>query len=148
VRLYATGCVTGQQRVALMTQDAAAGGHVALTGALTIRTIETVHATLREAIAQHCNVSIDCTAATEVDLSFIQLLVAARTSARRSDNSVVLAACPDGALLDALTQAGFRVSREDQPSRLHPGGLHPGEMPPGDIVAGEVQTFWFEAAGT
>jgi anti-anti-sigma regulatory factor len=136
-----------------MTQDAAAGGHVALAGALTIRTIETVHATLREAIAQHGSVSIDCTAATEVDLSFIQLLVAARTSARRSDNSVVLAACPDGALLDALAQAGFRVSREDQPSGLHPGGMPPGEMPPGEmpsgnIAAGKVQTFWFEAAGT
>jgi len=138
VHLYATGCVTGQQRVALMTQDAAAGGHVALAGALTIRTADTVHATLREAIAQHCNVSIDCTAATEVDLSFIQLLVAARASARRSDNSVSLAACPDGALLDALTHAGFRVSREGQPSGTAPG----------EIAAGGPGTFWFEGAAT
>ena len=47
-----------------------------------------------------------------MDLSFVQLLVAARTSARRSDNTVVFGEPPDGVLLDTLTRAGFRVTTE------------------------------------
>ncbi len=121
-----------------MTQDAAAGGQVAFAGDLTMRTVDTTHATLREAIARGCDLSIDCTAATEVDLTFIQLLVAARASALRSDNSVSLASCPGGALLDVLTHAGFRVSREQQPSGIAAAEINPGE----------AGTFWFEAAGT
>ena len=97
-----------------MTQDAASDGRLVLEGALTIRTVDAACATLREAVTQQSSVSIDCSAADEVDLSFVQLLIAARASARLSDKTVVLAARPDGALLDALTRGGFRIVNEDQ----------------------------------
>jgi ABC-type transporter Mla MlaB component len=135
VHLNATDRVIRQNKVALMTPDAATAGHLAFEGALTMRTIEALHATLREAIKQYSSVSIDCTAATEVDLSFVQLLVAARASAGHADKSVVLATRPDGALLDTLTRVGFRIVPEDQ------RGHQPGQAPITDS-----QTFWFEGA--
>ena len=64
--------------------------------------------------------------AAEVDRSFIQLLVAARATALQTDKTVTLSTHPDGALLNALTRAGFRVIHEDQ--------------------AGEAEAFWFEGA--
>lgn len=96
-----------------------------LDGALTIRNAAAVCTTLREAIAQFPAVSIDCTAAAEVDLSFIQLLAASRVSASRSGRTVNLAACPDGPLLNALTRGGFHVTNED----------------PAD-----ARSFWFDGA--
>jgi ABC-type transporter Mla MlaB component len=111
--------------VVLMTQEVAAG-RLVLDGALTMRTAEALCATLRETLSQHEGVSIDCTGAAEVDLSFIQLLIAARTTALQSDRTVSLAERPDGALLNALTRAGFRVTQEEQ--------------------TGEAPAFWFEGA--
>jgi ABC-type transporter Mla MlaB component len=112
----------------MMTQDVASDGRLVLEGALTMRTAEALCTTLREAIAQHTGLAIDCTAATEVDLSCIQLLIAARTSALEADKIVAFAAPPDGVLLDTLTRAGFRVTHEDR--------------------SGEAQAFWFEGAAT
>ena len=110
----------------MMTQEVTTVGRLVLDGALTMRSIEALCATLRERVAQGADVAIDCTAAAEVDLSFIQLLVAARASALQADKTVTLSARPDGALLNALTRAGFRVTHEEQ--------------------TGEVEAFWFEGA--
>ncbi len=104
-----------------MTQATTDDVRLVLEGALTVRTIEGVHATLREAIeppldgldSVAANLSIDCSAATEIDLAFVQLLIAARISARPRGKSVGLATCPDGVLLDTLTRGGFQVVREE-----------------------------------
>jgi anti-anti-sigma regulatory factor len=109
-----------------MTLDPASAGHLALDGALTIRTAEAVSAQLLDALRQHANLAIDCSAATEVDLSFIQLLIAARVSAGLLQQSVVLNRRPDGVLLDALTRAGFPVAQQGQD--------------------GEAMAFWFGGA--
>jgi anti-anti-sigma regulatory factor len=95
-----------------MTQHDTSAGQVILEGALTIRTAEVVRATLREALERESNIAIECGDATEVDLSFVQLLIAARVSATRSGKTVALAAPPNGPLLDTLTCAGFRVVAE------------------------------------
>jgi len=84
-----------------------------LDGALTVRIAPAIGSTLLEAIRAHAVVSIDCSAATELDLSFIQLLIAARGSALRLGRLVGLAAAPDGVLLDALTPDGFRPTEAD-----------------------------------
>lgn len=102
-----------------MTQSAAAA-RLVLAGALTIGTADTVHATLRAAIEPTSGVgptdiSIDCSEAGEIDLSFIQLLIAARISAQLLGRAVSLATCPDGALLDTLTRGGFQVVCEGGP---------------------------------
>jgi hypothetical protein len=116
-----------------MTEDIIANSSVTLEGALTMRTVEAVRATLREAItggeaiagAPESNLSIDCSAATEFDLTFIQLLLATRLSARRLGFAVSLATAPDGAWLDTLTRGGFQIVREQEPD-----------------------AFWFEGAGS
>ncbi len=93
-----------------------------------MRNIETVHATLREAVdppsgGATTNISIDCSAATEIDLAFVQLLIATRISTDLVGHAVSLAVHPDGALLDTLTRGGFQVVCED------------------------ASAFWFEGAG-
>jgi hypothetical protein len=101
-----------------MPQDTEANVQLAFDGALTMRTVETVRATLRAAIepptgASAAGIDIDCSAATEIDLTFIQLLIAARVSTRAAVQRISLAPCPDGVLLDTLTRGGFRVVREN-----------------------------------
>jgi len=78
-----------------------------LDGPLTVRTIKTVHDTLLKALAGNHAVQVDCTAADSVDLSFIQLLLAARRSAHEAGKQLTLAAPASGALLAALEQGGF-----------------------------------------
>jgi len=113
-----------------MTQDTATGARLVLEGALTIHTVESVQATLREAIEppSGANLSIDCSIATEIDLTFIQLLVATRVSGQLLGKAVSLATAPDGALLDTLTRGGFTVVWESE------------EGP------GAPEAFWFKGA--
>jgi ABC-type transporter Mla MlaB component len=115
-----------------MTRDTIMGACLMLEGALTMRTVETVRAALREAIApraavQNGGLLIDCSAATEIDLTFVQLLVATRVSAQRLGGTVGLAPAPDGALLDTLTRGGFRVACDAKE----------------DGVPGNTAAFWF-----
>ncbi len=97
-----------------------------LLGPLNLRTAAGTCDTLREALAHHAAVSIDCMAATDIDLSFIQLLVAARSSAQQASRTVSLAESPDGPLLAVLSRAGLR------PANLAPPGAD--------------DDFWFEGA--
>jgi ABC-type transporter Mla MlaB component len=101
-------------------------GHVLLEGSLTMRTVEAVCETLREALARHQVVRLDCGGAEEVDLAVLQVLVAARRSALDSNKIITFIKTPDGALLNALHRAGFDV------------------IP--DQSAGAGQGYWFEGA--
>jgi len=110
-----------------MPQDTAANIQLVLDGVLTMRTVETVRATLRAAIEPAVSpeqptiapsslapsgLAIDCSAATEIDLTFIQLLIAARVSTCTAGPRLSLAPHPDGILLDTLTRGGFRLVPE------------------------------------
>lgn len=86
-----------------------------LDGPATIRTIGAVHTALQDALARHHTVQLDVTAVDPVDLSFVQLLLSARRSAREAGKQLTLAAPAGGALLHALEQGGF----------LLPGGADP-----------------------
>jgi len=90
-----------------VTETAAEPARVVLEGALTIRTIATTHATLLQALHQHPAVLVDCSAADTVDLSLIQLLLAARVAACQAGKQLGLAAPASGPLLAALHQGGF-----------------------------------------
>jgi ABC-type transporter Mla MlaB component len=76
-------------------------------GPLTVRTIATVRSTLLEFLAAHPSVQVDCTAATSVDLSFIQLLLAARQSAQTVGKELKLIVPPGSTMHAALEQGGF-----------------------------------------
>jgi anti-anti-sigma regulatory factor len=101
-----------------MPQETAANVQLVLEHDLTMRTVDSVRATLRAAIelpsgASPANIAIDCSAAAEIDLTFIQLLIAARVSAHAAGRRLSLAPCPVGVLLDTLTRGGFHVTDDD-----------------------------------
>ena len=80
---------------------------LALDGSLTVRGIAAVRETVLEALAKHAAVEVDCSAADAIDLSLIQLLLAARRSAQAAGKSLSLATPADGKLRRALEQGGF-----------------------------------------
>jgi ABC-type transporter Mla MlaB component len=80
---------------------------VILEGALTTRSIDAVRNRLAAALSEHAAIELDCSAAVEVDLSLIQLLIAARRSAVEAGKQLTLAQPADGALRAALMQGGF-----------------------------------------
>ena len=83
-----------------------------LDGALTIRTAETTYTKLLE-VAERPVVELDCGGATEVDLSFVQLVLAARASARRRQQVLRLAQPPEGPLYETLQRGGFLAASID-----------------------------------
>lgn len=81
---------------------------VKLSGAQTIREAEGTLLALRDALAAEQSVTLDCEAVEEADLAFLQLILAARKSARQAGKSLALTAPAAGALLAALDSAGIR----------------------------------------
>lgn len=89
-----------------------------LTGACGLRTVDDLRAQLLDMSAAHTAVEIDCSNADEVDVSFIQLLLAARSSAQRSGRTIRLAHPASGALRDALQRGGFLTAVDGQEADL------------------------------
>jgi anti-anti-sigma regulatory factor len=81
---------------------------VRLSGTQTIREAEGTLQALRDALAAESTVTLDCEAVEEADLSFLQLIIAARKSARNSGKILELASPATGPLLAALDSAGIR----------------------------------------
>jgi ABC-type transporter Mla MlaB component len=90
-----------------MSEDGPDTARVTFSGSLSVRTIAQAHATLRQALAKHASVRVDCANAETVDLSFIQLLLSAHRGGREAGRSLMLDAPPTGALRAALEQGGF-----------------------------------------
>lgn len=80
---------------------------VSFDGEQTIRTIGAAAQTLRTALAQGAPVEVNCSGISEVDLSFVQLLLAARKTARRKDQPLTLAEPAQGALHTCLRAGGL-----------------------------------------
>ncbi len=74
------------------------------SGKLTVRGIDALHERLRDALARHPAVTLDCSAAEAVDVSLIQLLLAAHRSAGARFG---LAGPLPAVLRDALDRGGF-----------------------------------------
>lgn len=81
--------------------------HLKLGGPLTVRVAKPLRARIMDALRQFPTVTIDCSGAAEVDLSFIQLMLSARKSAQASGKTLSLAQPADGPLREALMQAGL-----------------------------------------
>jgi ABC-type transporter Mla MlaB component len=90
-------------------------GRLILAGEITLQSVESIHARLLE-MAGEPIVEIDCDGVTEADVSLVQLILAARSSAQRSARSVTLARPAAGALLETLQRGGFLNADADQPS--------------------------------
>jgi anti-anti-sigma regulatory factor len=83
------------------------GQKIAFAGAQTISSIAEAHSRLCAMRDGQKSFQIDCSGVTEVDLSFVQLLLAARTSARNDGGRITLSQPASGALRDALLRGGF-----------------------------------------
>ena len=88
-------------------------------GPLTVRNIVTLQERLLEALQTGLPTEIDCSGATEVDLSFLQLLIAARRSAAGQGSALTCRGPASGPLRDVLVRSGFTgAAEESSPAAL------------------------------
>jgi anti-anti-sigma regulatory factor len=76
-------------------------------GALTLGSVDVHRAELLAALERGGDVVVDCSAATDVDLSFLQLLIAGRISAGRRGRSLNLNCSADSPVRSALVICGI-----------------------------------------
>jgi anti-anti-sigma regulatory factor len=62
---------------------------------------------LLSAFRQSADVVIDCSHTTDVDLTFVQLLIASRRTALASGAELKIVTQPDSVIAEALRRAGF-----------------------------------------
>ena len=83
------------------------------SGDLTIHTAEATRIRLLDALSSGDPVvALDCAAVDEVDLTFLQMIIAARKAAEASGRELRLASPAGGVLLDALHRSGLLVGPE------------------------------------
>lgn len=87
---------------------------ISLDGPLTVANAEQIRDRLCEAMARHADVEVDCSAVDACDLSFVQLLVAARKSAAANGVALRLAAPAAGALLETVRRSGLLQAAEER----------------------------------
>ena len=85
---------------------------VKFSGPQTIRESEETAKVLRQALVESSSIVLDCDEIEEVDLTFLQLVIAGRRSALRDGKSFALSATVRGPLLAALDRAGIRPEGE------------------------------------
>lgn len=90
-----------------------------LAGTLTLTEAESIHAALRRELSESAAVTVDVSGATEVDVSFVQLLLAARRTAADWGKSIALSSPADGALLDTLVRGGFMPPTAERMTAEH-----------------------------
>jgi hypothetical protein len=69
---------------------------------------------MRDACAGDADIAVDCAALADIDLSFLQIVVAARAELAASGRTLSLTAPDDGPLAALLQRAGFA----DDPAEL------------------------------
>jgi hypothetical protein len=100
-----------------------------LEGSLTTSRSEAVRNVILDALRDHATVAVDCSKADEIDVTFLQTLIAAGRTALDWRKDIRLAAPPPALLADALRRCGFPVPTANTtslaelfslPSRAHP----------------------------
>ena len=84
---------------------------LSLTGSLTTPRAEAIHCEVLAAVNGHPDVKVDCSGASEMDVAFIQILIAAHRFAAQSGKTVALASPPAGLLADTLLRCGFSAPK-------------------------------------
>jgi len=92
---------------------------------LTVRAISAAHQELLEFLKKNASATIEFSEDSQVDLSFIQLMEAARIYAGTAGKSIALARPAQGPVLDVLKRGGFLegMAAEDMKFWLHEGGI-------------------------
>ena len=78
-----------------------------ISGDAGLRNAQDIAARLRQALADHTSIAVVTDGLISIDITILQLLVAARTSALASGKTLTLRAPSDGALPRLLVRAGF-----------------------------------------
>ncbi|MGB8602901.1 MAG: STAS domain-containing protein [Rhizomicrobium sp.] len=78
-----------------------------------VRNIVEIHARLLDAYRNNAAVVLDLSDLGDVDLTFVQLIEAARRTAAADGKAITLAAPAMGLLLDTLERGGFLSSKQD-----------------------------------
>lgn len=94
---------------------------VVLSGDLTISRSEELRESLLAAFSAGAAVHMDCSAALSADVSFLQLIVAARASAARRGVELTVAAPPDGPVAITARAAGMAPLGSLPDDHLPPG---------------------------
>jgi anti-anti-sigma regulatory factor len=84
---------------------------LSLTGSLTTPRAEAIHAEVLAALSGHSCVSVDCSNASDMDVAFIQILIAANRFASQSGKTIALATPPAGLLAETLRRCGFSAPK-------------------------------------
>lgn len=90
-----------------MSGQAISEGKISLPSVLSIRDIADVYAQIRISLNNHERVVLDLPAQASIDLSFLQLVEAARKQADLSGKSFSLARPVDDSVKAVLERAGF-----------------------------------------
>jgi len=78
-----------------------------ISGDAGLRNVQDITGLLRQALDNHSEIIVATDELTSIDVTILQLLVAARTSALASGKTLTLRASPDGVLHRLLVQTGF-----------------------------------------
>jgi ABC-type transporter Mla MlaB component len=78
-----------------------------ISGHAGLRNVQDVASLLRQAMDNHSNITVATDGLNSIDVTILQLLVAARKSALESGKTLTLHAAPGGVLQSLLLQAGF-----------------------------------------
>ena len=84
--------------------------------ALSIRSIASAHGVLLDRLKDTDRLVVEVAKDADADLSFVQLMEAARNFAAQNDKTITLKEPADGQLLQTLRRGGF-LSRMDEASR-------------------------------
>jgi anti-anti-sigma regulatory factor len=91
---------------------------VKLSGVIDIRSIDNSFMKIKEAAGDGASLEIDLTDVTDIDLTFLQLIEAARRSAAQVGSGIRLSRPADEIILETLRRGGFLNSPEDERTRF------------------------------
>ncbi|RWX76530.1 STAS domain-containing protein [Neorhizobium lilium] len=108
-----------------MTTSTFTDNHFSLPPNATLRTITTIHQDLLEFVAHNDATVVEFAPDSQIDISILQLLEAARIYAGTGGKAIVLAKPATGTLLDTLRRSGFLegMSNDDANFWLHQGEI-------------------------
>lgn len=108
-----------------MTASNVKESNLCLQQNLTVRSITAIQQTMLEYIDNNHSITIELPEDCQADISFIQLIEAARIYTGTAGKTIALEAAASGSTLDVLKRSGFleRMSAEDEKFWLHQGGI-------------------------
>lgn len=107
---------------------------------LTVAHAQEAHARISSALANHASVIIDVSNPQDIDLTFLQILIAANKTAKANGRQLLINAPADGMLADKLKAAGLPVEHLAAHETAVASTEAVGQAAAGQAVAGQAST--------